>query len=437
MMKMPFVFNTIPALSEEFIEIMENAREKTRALKEDAYGKDCNKYGYPLEFYPKNMTCQDLEKRLHEIFPDGNLKKLAEEQKVLRSKIDRELVKVVATEILPQLAPPGAVFEYDLYVVARDMSQIDSKTNSHHGRKDRQTHIISLPVEDWRDGAWEEYVLLDYRADSEEINRYMPMDTNRLLSTVHRFYAVNKVDNGRKNKNHNNGFLPGYEVHNSKLQVDCRTKSGAELSYKFASWLTGVERKPNEPRQDVRDLAGTRIIFKDDYEKNSINFFKYFMKNYKGTCEGSLILQILHPNQYEQKSEFLKNVPTKSKNFCESILDIEDRTNILDSEDVEKLGKKYYLEMLIPFSTTYYKKNDIFGKNIINLITQPLETYKKIREKQDDFLYKGRVEYHRERTWPFLEWYLLRTLAQTILTGDSLLYISDVTESQLSGKLRK
>ena len=438
MIKMSFLFNIIPALSEESIETMKGAREKIIGLKEEAYGNDCNRYGCSVDFYPKNMTLQELEKRLNEILPNEILRKLAEEQKALRSKIDYELAKVVATEILPLLAPSGTFFEYDLYVIGRDMSQIDSKVDPHRGRKDRQTPIISLPVEDWRDGAWKEYIFSDNRADSEEIYRYMPVGTNRLLSTVHRFYTVNKTNKNcqNKNKDHNNGFLSGYKIDDSKLQVDCRTKSGAELSYKFVSWLTGIERKPNEPREDVRDLAGARIVFKDGYEENSINCFKYFMNNYRGSCEGSLILQILHSDQDKQKSEFLKNVPRKLKNFCEAILDIEDRTNILDSEDVKKIGKKYYLEMLIPFFTTCYKENDVFGRNIINLLTQPLKTYKKIREKCDDFLYKGRSEYNRERFWPFSDWYILGKLEE-ILTGHSQLYINEVVQSQLSKKLGK
>jgi len=439
MIKMSFLFNNIPALSEESIETMKKLREKIIGLKEEAYGNDCNKYGCSVDFYPKNMTLQELEKRLHEIFPNETLRKLAEEQKALRSKIDYELAKVVATEILPLLAPSGTLFRYDLYVAARDMSQIDSKIDPHRGRKDRQTQIVSLSVEDWRDGAWKEYIFSDNQADSEEIQAYMPVGTNRLLSTVHRFYVVNKTNKNfqRKNKNHNNGFLPGHEINESKLQVDFRTKSGAELSYKFVSLLTGIERKPNEPREDVRDLAGARIVFKDDYEENSIDCFRYFMNNYRGSCEGSLILQILHPNHDEQKSEFLKNLPRKSKGFCEAILDIEDRTNILDPEDVKKIGKKYYLEMLIPFFTTCYKENDVFGRNIINLITQPSKTYKKILEKRDHFIYKGRLEDDRERAWTFLDWYLLKKLAPEILTGDSLSYINEVTQSYLSKKMRK
>jgi len=415
---MSFVFNNIPALSEEFIETMKKVREETTNLKKVAYGEDCNRFDHSVGFYPRNMTLQELEIRLNEILSTEILIKLAEEQRALRSKIDCELAKVVATEILPQLALPGTLFQYDFYVVARDMRQIDSKTDPHRGRRDSQTPIKCLPVEDWKDGAWKEYILLDHRINNGEIDRYMPVGTNRLLSTVHRFYAVNKTDK-------------------SKLQIDCRTKSGAEFLYKLVAWLTGIERKPGEPRQDIRDLAALRIIFRDYFEERSIDGLRHFMDNYRGSCEGSVILQILHSNQDGQKVEFLKNLPRKSRSFCEAILDTEERTNILDPEDVAKIEKKYYLEMLIPFFTTCYRKDDVFGRNIINLLTQPRETYKKICEKKDEFLYKGRVEYNRERSWPYFEWCSLIMSAEKVLEGDSLSYINEVTNKQLYRRLRK
>ncbi len=417
---MPFSFNPVPVLDKEGLARIESAKEDVRALETEAYGEGCNRYDYVPPFYPTHMRTSDLELELHRIFPADELQKIAEEQKELRRMVDYSLAETVVTRILPKLATPETLFEYDLYVAGRDMGQIDSTVDRRRGRKDRQTHMVVLPLKEWAD-AWKERIFFDERADSEEVERYMPEDTNRLLSTVHRFYAVKSVSTGRKTKRiHNNGFLHGYEVDGNKLQVDWRTKSGAEFLWKLIAYLTGLEDKPGGVREKILDLAGVRLMLRDDFEGRSVELYQHFMDGYRGSCEGSLFLQVLEPNG-KQMEDFLKKVPARLRNFISENIVEEDRSSVLSPEDVKKLERKYYLEMMIPF----------LGRNIINLLNYPLQTFKKIHEKQDDFIYKGRAEDWRNEHYTYSKWYLLGLLAPWLVSGHSRMYMEHIVNSKI------
>lgn len=442
---MSLVYNTIPALSVEFLETMKRVRGDITALKELAYGEDCNCYDSPYPYKPnkpeKNpMTKRDVDDMLSDILSSETLKQISEEQRKLRSVIDRCLIQTVVEKILPQWMPPKALIEYDLYVAGRDMSQIDSKKDTRRGRDDKQEHIKVLPVDEWID-TWEEHIFLDERAYGEEIKCHMPPDNDCLLGTMQRFYAVEKESSHRrKNKNRSNGFLSGYEIVDNKLQVDCRTKSGAELMWKYIPYLTGLEEKPGEMRKDITDMAGIRLICRDDFEQESVDLFQNFMSKYTGDCKGSIKLQILDSNQKKQKKKFFEEINLaydeqikKRRNFLKEILKTEDRSHVLKSEDVSNLETKYYLEMLIPFSVIF-NNDDCFGRNIINVLSYSLQTFKKIHEQRDPFAYKGRAEDWRDEHYSYLEWRLSEILAPSLLIGDSLRYITHITQSKLHKK---
>lgn len=428
--------NSIPALSEEFLETIERVKNDIRALKKAAYGSGCNSYDGSHQYNPKSMSIDELDRELSNILSDKTLEKIASEVRELRPKLDYHLIQTVVEKILPQWVHPRTLVEYDLYIAGRDMKQIDSKKDPRRGRKDRQEHIIVLPVEEWAD-AWKEYVFSDERVDRGEIVERMPEGTDCLLSTNHRFYGVKKVDKvyRRRNNNHNNGFLQGYEIVDNKSQVDCRLKSGAEFFWKLAPYLTGLEVKQGKTRESIVDVAGIRLICLENSEQNSTDLYQNLMNNYTGDCRGSLILNTLS-NQNKQRNEFIRAISGKAIGFIEKVLVEEDRPDLLSPEDVEKLQTKYYLEMLIPFCATL-KQNDsssCFGRNVFNILSYQVDTFKKIHEKRDDFIYKGRAEDWRDEHYSYLEWRVLEMLAPAMLTGDSFRYIKTVVRSKIHKK---
>jgi hypothetical protein len=118
------------------------------------------------------------------------------------------------------------------------------------------------------------------------------------------------------------------------------------------------------------------------------------------------------------------------RKFCEKIIDTEDRSHYLSNEDVTKLAKKYYLEMLIPFSLCVGEEDDeLFGRNPINILSYHQGTFKKIHEKRDDFIYKGRAEDWRDEHYSHLEWRVIELMSE-LLPGDSLKYMTEIVKSK-------
>lgn len=439
---MSIKFNPIPTASEEELKRMERLKEDLTSLKEHAYGPDSNSYEFcesgRLPKKPLGMSIKELEMEIVKVLPGDVVEAIAKDQRKLRSEIDSCLAKTVVEEILPIVMPPTTLVEYDFYVVGRNLEEIDSKVDPHRGREDIQHHIEVLPVGEWKD-EWKEHIFLDERASTEEIERYLPRGTNCLVSTVHKLYAVKRNADKKKNgKNNNtNGFLPGYTADDSKLEIDFRTKSGIELMWKYAQYLTGLERSPGKKREDIVDLAGFRPVYLNGFEEESLSLYQEFMDRVIGSCKGSLILQLLdlgvnrQKAEFEQKIEFLKNLKTRQlRKLCEEILIVEDRSSLLPLEDVKGLGKKYYVEMLIPICAAS-NNNNFFGRNVINGLAYPLQTLKKILEKTDHFIYDGRAEDWRNEHYTALEWLLIRKLAPALLIGSDLKYMERVYQPRL------
>lgn len=433
---MAFEYNPLPLSSSEELKLLETVKNGLRELKLNAYGSDSNLFDGPHNYVPQFMSKKELLHEIRKIIPNEVIKEIACSHMKLRAKSDYLLVETVVEKIIPQFVSPNTLIDYNFYVVGRDMSKIDSKDDERRGRADRDNHIIVLPASELKD-AWREYVILDEQVDREGIDKYMPKDTDCNLSTVHRFYAVEESTSIRrgKKKNQNNGFPEGYVADKSKFQADARSKSGQEFLYKFVPSMSGLEDNPEKPRETINDSWAIRTIFGTYFESNSIALYQNFMSNYKGSCKGSLILQTLEPNTKKVETEFIKHLQsTKEKNFCKRVIIREDRSNLLHPKDVKELKKKYYLEMKIPFCSISTDVDECVGRNIVNPLSYYIETYKKINEKSDPFLYKERKEVWRDENWSFFEWALLE-LFKAMTSGQNLWYVGKVAKSKLKEDL--
>ncbi len=418
-------FHEIPTLTEEGLKTCRELREKTITLKKEAYGEqNPNTSESLVQFNPVYMNKRELDNRLYDIFSGEDVKKLSEEHRELRSRIDYELVRTVVEKIFPFYLSLDTPLSYYLQVAARDMNKIDSKTDPHRGRDDKHTYMGTFTAKEWID-AWKEYVLLDKRAcNIQEIRKYMPERTDCPLSTVHKFFTVEKSK--RKNGKNNNGFPLDYEINMPKFEFDCRTKSGQQFAYKLVRYLTGE-------KEGILDLAAGRLLFDEMYENKSISLFRHFMDNEKGECKDLLILQSLHRDMLKQREDFLKNL-SKYRNFCEKFLSVEDRSKIFTHEELKYIGKKHYLEMLLFFSTTSSDSDLHFGRNVIAIQSYERGTFKKILQKRDHFLYEGRADDEREG-WTYLNWKLLEIVNNLFLVDFSNQYIKQVVAPRLRSSI--
>lgn len=438
---MAFTFNKIPVSSEDELKLIEKAREELAPLKEKAFGPESNEYDFcesgKLYSIKSQIRIVDLEKEIRRILSDDFIDAIGRYQIELRTREDYNLTKTVMEEILPIVMPPETLVEYKLFVVGRKLKKIDSKKDNTRGREDEHYSIKILPAKEWTT-KWERYIFLDERADSEEIVPFLPGETDSLVSDVQKLYAVKETCESRnRNNNHTKGFLPGHTVDDSKSEIDFRTKSGVELMWKYIPYLTKLEIKSGEKRESIVDLAGVRVIYLKDFEKNAIKLHQYFMNKYVGSCKGSLILQALDMakdkrGKVEQEVKFLENLPTEQlRGIYRRILKVEDRSDLLERDDVESLDKKYYLEMLIPFCATSNGDSGVFGKNVINILAYHLPTHKKINEKHDHFAYDDRRGAWRDEHYSPFEWLVVKRIAPALLDKSSLKYMEKVYQPRI------
>jgi len=437
---MVFEYNPIAVLNSEELSIVEYDKKKLRELKVQAYGEESNLYNGEHVYEPTGMGKKELVSKILDVFPEDKIKRFSESHQLLREKSDYLMAKTVIEDILPKFWEPKTLIDYDFYIVGRDSRQIDNKDGS-RGRADTDNHYPHIFTLDELIDSWKEIIFLDERVYREGIEHYMPEGTDCLLSTVHKLYAVKRTEyNKRKkwSKNQNNGFAEKCVSDDKQdlIEIDLRNKSGSDYAYKVVHYLSGLEYedKPPYTKEDILDSFASRMMFNKNFEQNVINFYESFMRNYKGSCKGSLILQILGSNHKESEKEFLSNIKSaKERGFCKRAITTEDRSNIFSVNELENLSKGYYIEMLRPFCTMS-DDNGCFGKNISDILCYPLDVFKKIHEKHDDFLYKGRRDDWRDEHWSFFEWALLEIIRH-YLGRQSAQYVGLVTKSKLKKDL--
>lgn len=416
-----FRYHEIPALTEEELRIWREKKNQVDELNKRAYGKKST-------FEPVYMNRRDVNNELYDIFSGNDFKKILEGYKKLRSILDYESNKLVVEKILGFYLSPRTPVSLYLQVTARDMGKIDSTKDPNRGLCDRHTLIKTLTVEEWQTH-WEEFVFLDTKADSEEIEKHTPKPKNAVgricqVSTVTKFIEAEKTT--KKNGKNNNG-LDYYDIIDPKFETDARTKSGSHFAYKLDEYLIGT-------RSDINDFIGWRQKHKENYEDRSVDLISHLFGKEIGNCEGLLKLQSLDSNIEAQRKDFLKNL-SRCRNFCEKYMTTEDKSHIFkhNPEELKKLKKKHYLESLFTFSTLGNYDSSI-GRNIISNLSYTVYTSKKIDQNSDHFAYEGRKEDERDKeTWRYIHWALLDILKE-FLTGFSRYYIEQISVSRLVSK---
>ncbi|MBS3132611.1 hypothetical protein J4470_00580 [Candidatus Woesearchaeota archaeon] len=442
---MPLNINPISCVTEEGLDLVEIVKGELRQLKVEAYGSGCNAYRdappSSEERRPRNMSRRSLEAAIGHIFSQVGVLEFAKESTETRVMIEAGLSKV-AERLLPLWFPPDSLIMYSLRVEGRndaEMSAPYTTKNFNWGYRQKTTPIAVLQLNEWP-SAWNKFMFLDRRADTEDITPYMPEGADYLLSTVHKFDRVSERRGDR-----GGSLNQRYERIKGGESLHWRVKSGPEKLWKMVVLLTGLEEdEPGDVRETIVDDAGIRLLCQANM------FGIKFADAHKALTEGrhawddlkgndsikTLALQKLPAadSSYSHRKAFLSSLPKDYRSFIDELLQEEKR-------EIDLSGRKvlpYYVEMLTRFGTN---NNVWFERNVIDTLVYGNDTFGALYEEQgyDQFAYKVRNARWRSEHYTLFEWLIAARLAPLIMTRTSQEYVHRLIGMRMrqAGLLRK
>ncbi len=445
--------NPVPAVSQDCLDTWEYLKLELRGLKEKAF-PEANRYteqSYSKKA-PKGMSPKGLEKEINDILTDEIRLQLTQNYTAARLRLEIGLAEIVIGTspsgierdsrdirekgLLQEWVGKEALVLYSLRVEGRKGKEMRTPYNEHTrwGYAKKQTPIALMKAKEWV-GAWKDIVFLDSKVDATDMRPYLPDGSDYLLTTVHKFEAVEENGvgeislNGRK-------YIP---LDNA---VHLRIKSGAEMLWKMIAFLSGIEeKKSGETRDDILDEAAARLIcrpgkptekqpFGHVFGRKAAYIFKALTEQYHHYPDllNSVILQELNLGfNGPHRKMFLDTVPKHSRKFLDKILQEEGRPYI--SINKKAMVLPYYLEMRPRIGID---SGNVFNKNVVDLLIYSKDLYDAMYGMGfDQLAYRARNEGWRFDHYTLFEWLLASKLAPVITSLKVQTYVKDLVSARM------